>query len=351
MSSRLCLAGALTLAALPALADTPDSGVGGLAMSPDGTRLVAVTESRGLYVLDPATLEIAARHWLRTSPVSVAWSADGARLFVRDTSDTVWVLKADDFSVEREIDDVKHVAYAPAADILFVTLFTYDRDAKRNDTALVALNGQTFEEIGKLELDAEAEAIAVTPDAATVAVLTKSFESAAETKESAPSSVTGLDREIFEHKHDAEEAQVILITDRGQTVTTTNTWYSDFSQPQIALVGGKVWVAPYSGTVAAIDPATGDAALVDTGITYNYGAGFSADGAVLVGGGLRDFAITRTDGSAPSAKFALQPLPGWPEYHETFLVLPDGSFYAGSSAYVLYRFDATGKQLAQQPLF
>lgn len=339
------------LATAPAIADTPVSGVGGLAMSPDGSRLLAITESRALYVLDPATLEIVERHWLRTSPVSIVLSSDGKRIFIRDTSDTLLVMSASDFSIEREIEDVKLMAYAGDANILFVAEFEYDRENRRNDTTLIAIAASSFEELGRVEIDAEAAAIDVTPDAATVAILTDSFDSEAETKESRPSELKGLDREVFDHKHDAEEAQIVMITDSGSTVNIVNTWYSDFSQPTIRLAGGKLWIAPYSGTVAHLDPATGEATLVDTGITYNYGAAFSADGAILLGGGLRDFAVTRTDGAAPGASSSLEKLPGWPEYFESFAVMPDGSFYAGTSAFMVYSFDASGAPVAQAPLF
>ena len=75
-------------------ADTPVTGIGGLALSPDGSNLVAVTNARALYVLDPDTLEIKRRVWIETSPVWVAYSADGEQIFVRDTKDTIRVFDA-----------------------------------------------------------------------------------------------------------------------------------------------------------------------------------------------------------------------------------------------------------------
>ncbi len=344
------LAAVLGLTAAPAFADTPMSGIGGLAMSPDGATLYAISESRGLYVLDPATLEIKERVWLRTSPVSIIVSADGAKLFIRDTSDDLYVMSASTYEVENTVGDVSFVDYAPAANLLFVGDYEYDRENKRNDTIIRALDAASLSEVGKVELDAEVEAIDVTPDASLVACLTDAFDVETEPKEDKPDGMSKIEREVWDHKHDEEEAMLIMLTDRGQTMKTVNLWYSDFSSPSIQIVGDKVWVAPYSGMVAKLDPASGEAELMEVGkVSYNYGAGFT-DGLLMVGG-LRSAGSVKLDTGEVAAAWELDSLPGWPEYFESFVAGPDGSVYAGTSASVVYKFDGTGAQQAMTPLF
>ena len=65
-------AAALSLALLnpfAAMADAPAGGIGGLAVSPDGSTILVAADSRAIYVLDPATMEVKNRVYTGSTTV------------------------------------------------------------------------------------------------------------------------------------------------------------------------------------------------------------------------------------------------------------------------------------------
>lgn len=91
--------------------------LGGLtvAVSGDGTQLVAGGDTRTILVLDPETLEVKERHWIGTTITALVFSTDGSVLAVHDTADSVHLFSTADWSKIAEVPKVVNFSAAPAA--------------------------------------------------------------------------------------------------------------------------------------------------------------------------------------------------------------------------------------------
>ena len=252
----------------------------------------------------------------------------------------------------QSIEDAALVAYAPEANLLFIASKTYDRENRRNDTVVRALNATSFEEVGVVEIDADILGMATTPDGSVQALISRAEDSETETKENPPSSLRDLERDEFRHKNDAKTAKIFIVTQRGTKVDVMETWYSAFSQPTISIMSdGTVWIAPYSGRTAVFDPKSGEIALRDVGLGTLYGRKFSDDGSLMLAGSLSEVSMTKPGSNGLSLVVRLTKLPGWPEYVQRFAMAGDGGFYAGTTAFRVLRFDASGLMQVSAPLY
>ena len=84
--------------------------------------------------------------------------------------------------------------------------------------------------------------------------------------------------------------------------------------------------------------------------SYNYGRGWSADGKLAIGGGLRSGAVCTLDGGT-AVKFEVDRLPGWPEYWGAFCPAADGGFWGVTSACRLVKISKEGKVESTGPVF
>ncbi|MCP5102345.1 MAG: hypothetical protein GY950_03150, partial [bacterium] len=81
-------------------AHTPKNGLGAVAVSPDGKTIVVGGDTRTLYVLDPSSLEVKKRIWLKTNIYEMAFNKDGSVLVVEDTSETLYFVKATNWQIQ-----------------------------------------------------------------------------------------------------------------------------------------------------------------------------------------------------------------------------------------------------------
>jgi hypothetical protein len=90
--------------------------------------------------------------------------------------------------------------------------------------------------------------------------------------------------------------------------------------------------------------------LFETGLVFNHGLGASADGKVLVCGGMREGLYGPLEGVA-RVKFTIDALPGWPEHFAGFAVAADGTAYGVTSAFRVVRIGKDGKVMKVAPVF
>ncbi len=79
---------AATLFATSSLAKDPDwSGLGAVAVSPDGKTVVVGGQNRVLYVVDAETFEVKKRIWTRARVGALEFSKDGSTLVLEDDAE------------------------------------------------------------------------------------------------------------------------------------------------------------------------------------------------------------------------------------------------------------------------
>ncbi len=314
--------------------------LGGLAVAvtPDGTQLVAGGDSRALYVLDPQTLAVKQRVHLGRSIVALAYSADGKRLWVESTS-AVQMLDAAMWKVLETFENAESMSAATGAGLVAVQM--------RRKAQVLVLSMADGSQSAALPYDRmrSIAAYGLRPDGKQLALLYYRKQTDEEPKAAAkdtPKDLKGAALREFKQRNDGYQAQLLVFdVATGKTQLDKQLWY--------AAPGGKnalcwnknsICVMTYSNQNARID-AQGKATYFELGNSYNYGLGVSADGAVVLSGGLRDGSRT-TLGDNKSAAFRLDKLPGFPEYFKSFSLAADGTGYGGTSGWRVVRIDAEG---------
>ena len=74
-------------------------GLGDVAISPDNKILVAGGDSRVLYVIDPSSLKVKERVWFKSDIHEMEFNKDGSVLLVRDTGNTLYFIKSENWQV------------------------------------------------------------------------------------------------------------------------------------------------------------------------------------------------------------------------------------------------------------
>lgn len=318
---------ATSLLALPAAADTPINGIGSLSVSPDGATLLAAGENRVVYVLDPQDLSVRERIWVAVSPVWIQHGAGGEVVMLRDTQGELIGYSAEGFEELWRVSPTEDAAYAPEADQVAFAI------RQRREIIVGVLDVGTAQPVASFELgEMRVREIAISPDGARIAVLAQGEKLESEERESPPSDLRGVERELFSQQHDQRGARIVFIDVASGEVVSHDMWYTGKNTKGMAFAGEDVIVLAYGSNVARITPA-GEVTLIDTGASFHYGAMLSEDGTRIVSGSLAEFNV-KTLGETGSREIKLsERLPGWPEYMMSFAAMPDGRIVAGTSAY------------------
>lgn len=347
----LVAASLLTLGlAGPAWPATPKGALGAVAVSPDGTAVVAAGDNQVLYVIEPDTLEVRSRVHIATTPLELWYSADGSRLAMLTTDDDLVFFETGSWAEQETVEGVYAVAHAAAADSLVVL----GRPKKGQDgsfaTPLIVLPLGGGAPTVNASLAGEVAAIASKSDASAFAALTKQAKDESEAKQDPPADLKGLDKEVFRLQHDQQSSQLILLDGAGAETGRYPTWYSqsgDFfgiygeSGIHFLVYNNKNATFALDGSLVTVFAAPG---------SYNYGLGADPAQARAAVGSLRQGALVElASGTGPS--FEIQALRGWPEYYKDFAFAPDGTVWAGTSSYRLVHIGADGKVLAVAPIY
>jgi hypothetical protein len=343
----VCLLVLLPLAVpAPSDAAVPLGGLA-VAVTADGSRLVAGGDTRALYELDPATLAVKGRTYIGRPIVALAFSKDGKRLLVEGTK-AVLLLDAGSLKPIQTLESVERIAVAPEADRFAVL--------DRSKGAIRVLSMQDGLEQASLDYDRmkTPAGFGLSPDGKQAAMLYYRRKAEAETKvphKEMPKDLKGAARNEFKQRHDGYGARWrVWDVASGKTTLDTKLWFSTGGGGNVVFFhGGHAYVVGYQNQNAKID-AKGEAAYFELGNSYNYGIGASADHGVLLTGGLRDG--SRTTLAALAAKtFRADKLPGFPEYFKSFSLTKDGTGFGGTTGYRVIRIGADGSIGKSAPVY
>lgn len=332
------------LTPLPGHAAVPLGGLT-VAVSPAGDKLVAGGDTRTLLVLDPDTLAVKERIWIETSIVHLAFDQAGATLAVTDTSGDVLLFDTASWKPRATIATNGTVAFAPAPGLMAGS------DKGRAVSIFSMSDGK---ETAKLALPAGAAVanLGFSADGKRLAVILKAKEGG-EPKAASnaiPKELKGLEREEFVLRNDGKLSELLVFdATSGKLLSQAKTFYSLDNEAAVYFDGDAVLSVNYRNVNARMSP-DGKATLFATANGFNYGIGVSPDQKLLMSGGLRNFSMTKPDGSN-HAKGELPKLLGWPEYFKGFSATADGkTIYGATTAYRIVKIGADGKLIAAAPV-
>lgn len=329
--------------------------LGGLtvACSPDGKTVIAGGDNRTLYVVDPRTLKVRRRVWIKTPIFRMAFNKDGSGLLVEDTRETLWLVDTKKWTRKKIATHAAWISPARAVN-LCAAYDEFHRGAGGAQPAIKLLSMLDGETVHTLPLGkgARASGFALSPDGTRVAVLfapKRDAEEVAVPYSKIPRGLSGLARHTFRQKNDGKTSTFrILEVAGGKRLADGELFYST-RRATLAFADEEVLIVAHDNVNARV--ALGlDVTLFELTNGSNHAIGVGADHATLVTGGLRAGTRAEIGDKLRIARFTMPKLPGGPEYVKGLAVSPDGTVFATTSGYRLARVDADGRLRAIEPI-
>ncbi len=340
----------LVLAAADAFGRGPQwGGLSTIAVSPDGKMLVAGGQSRVLYVLDAATMEVKNRIWTEARIGFVAFNKDGTRLVLETDEPGLRLYDTSTWKPVGRVDKADWTSTAPAADLMAAIQDEWEK------STIHFISMTTLAAAGSVEFKGRAAAFALDAEGKKLAVLTEykeEGEKKAEDKDK-PENLEGLAASEWDQKNDGYTCKLLLFeVPSGKPLGSFDLWYTSTSglgSTDILLDKSFVYVINYYNVCAKIDE-KGAVALFETKNSYNYGRGISADRKFILTGGMRDGTYTTVEGMK-MVQFETDTLPGWPEYFESFAFAADGTAFGVTSGFRIVKITKEGRMEKASPLY
>lgn len=339
--------GALASAALITHASTPLGGLT-IAVTGDGSKLVAGGDTRTLIVLDPETLEVKERHWVEADIIKLAFNGDGSMLAVQDSNDTVRLFGTADWKKKAELP--KCIAFTAGGGLIAghdgnyngpsVTVYSIDDGAKKSTVS--------FEKGTKIA------ALALSQDGGKLAVLTEGVKDESEPEvpyAQLPKDLKGLALDEFKQKNDGKTSQLLIYdAATGNKLSEAKHYYStDANSTLLFFSGDKLVALNYTNLNATLTPA-GDVSLFKLENSLNYGVGLTADQKLILAGGLRKFSLTHSE-NLVGLTGEIDQLPSWPEYWKGFTGTTGGdALYGATTGYRVFKLTGEGKIVRGEPV-
>lgn len=329
--------------AAPAIADTPAGGIGGVAVNPANDTVLVAGDTRTIYVLDRATLEVTNRVYVGTTIVWMTYNADGSLVFTRDTDGTLEARDAASLQRKWTVDRTEGVDYAPISN----QLVYIKRDSKNG--VLTLLNAADFTEINKIDLgEMSPNHVAMSPEGLRAVVISRSEKRESEEKDRASSDLKGIVRSKFNQEHDQRGAKIVTVDLLLGNAEAVESWYKSDNIKDMRVSPTEAFVLSYTNEMARI-AADGSAEIIDSGARNHYGAGMTPGMDAIVSGSLKSITLKPLDSDAAQV-FKLDDLPGWPEYVIRFTNTPDGKILAGTTAYRIIELDPAAGAVKAMPV-
>lgn len=341
----------LILASLGACASVHAANpLGGLtvAVSSDGTRLVAGGDTRTILVIDPKTLEVKERHWVEVSITGLAFNADASVLAVEETSDSVRLYSTSDWKKKAEI--AKCQGFASAGDVFAghdgnsrggpeVAVYSFADGSKK--TSFTLPDGTRIASLG------------LSADGKTVAVLSEGEKDSSEKEVpygQLPKDLKGMALEEFKQKNDGKTSTIFLYdATSGKELSSAKIYFTTGTNTRMIFSGENVLAINYNNINASITP-KGEVKIFQLENSFNYGIGFTADRQLILTGGLRSFSMTLSENLAATTG-SIDKIAGWPEYWKGFSGIKGGdAIYGATSGYRIFRLTGEGKILKGEPV-
>jgi len=330
-----------------AAAATPKNALGAVAVSPDGTMVIAAGDNRVLYVVDPVTLEVKQRVLIGVNPQEAVFSKDGGTLAIWDTDGTISFLSSADWTVKATVTDAEAIAIAADADVVAALGSAGYGDTPMTPVTIYALSDGSKK--AESQIPGKGSSIVAAADGSAFAVLTERVESEAEAKAEVPADLKDIVKDEFEQRHDGYVSEVVRLDAAGKETGRSPTWFGTYDSMGGSVSEGTAYFAGYSNKNLKV-AADGTSSLFAMPGSYLYGFGVSRDGKTFAGGSLRDGGLySIVDGAGKT--FEIDSLEGWPEYFEGFGFGPDGAVYGGTTAYRLIHVGADGTIKTSKPIF
>ncbi|MEC5128578.1 hypothetical protein VSU19_17590 [Verrucomicrobiales bacterium BCK34] len=340
----LILIAAFSLSVLSVRAATP---IGGLtvAVSEDGTQLVAGGDTRTLLVLDPETLEVKSRQWVGTSIVDLIFNGDGSVLAVVDSSDSVFLYSTADWSLIKEVAKVANFSAAPEAGLFAGRAGSYNEP----NLEVYSFADGTVKTSIPVSKDTKVAMLALKGDGSKIAVLTQGDTDPDEPKverADIPKELKGFELKEFEQRNDGRTSSYLIFDVAGGAIESESKTFYEERSGLMAYNGDTVLIVAYGNENASISP-EGEFTLFELENSYNYGRGLTRGNGMILTGGLANYSFTPVD-TMQAVTGKIDKLPGWPEYWKGFSGTADGkSLYGGSSAYRVVKFNTDGTVAAK----
>jgi hypothetical protein len=325
------------------MAHTPLGGLT-VAVSPDGKTIVAGGDTRALYIMDAATLEVKQRVWLKTSIYGMYFNNEGTKLLVEDTDQIVYFVNTQTWVVEKEQKNAGYVSCAMKTDVCAVL-------SASKEVSFISMTDATAK--GKIVFDKDIAAFGISAEGTKLAVLSKEEKDDSEkTVASAdiPKDLKGITRREFERRNDGKTSTLALFeVPSGKELSRTKTYYTTSAGATAFFAGNDVIIVNYSNEDIKLT-AKGDGTMFELQNSYNYGIGVSCDYKWIGSGGLSNGTYTTIEGLNMKA-FNIDKLPGWPEYFKGFAFGPDGTGYATTTSYRLVKIKPDGSVEKTVPVY
>ena len=201
----------------------------------------------------------------------------------------------------------------------------------------------------KASFEFEGHSIGTNPDATQVVLYSRTNKDKTEPKEKAPKQLLGLEKEEFELSHDGKTCEVLWLDGDLKKTQRNKTWYSEYGSGELAIKDNVATFVVYAKCCAMFKP-TGETELFETGVPHSHGIRFSKDHRTLAAGSLASGAIMNLE-TKSALSFKVSSLPGFPEHLYGFAFASDGTLYASSSAWRVFKISSDGLLISAAPIF
>ncbi len=311
-------------------------GISSIALSPDGSTLYAGGSNLVVYKLDPETLKVVSRHWVKHKSIEMATSSDGKYLLIQDYRDVVRIYDAKTMKLKKKIRKSKQFSYAPEANKIVVASSGYAYKEKIYYTTIRVLNGETFKEEKKFKVKGQAADLVVDPSATVISMITKPIKTPEEKKAETTSDMSYSERAEFRQKHDEKTSEHVIINVGDGKVTRNVSWFSMWGDAYMVRSKDGVVVFPANNTGGVLMKDSGETSFISTGDNSQYGAFYEFDENRVIVGNTNSIAVKGADDEEVT-EYKLKKLPNY-DYPDYFIKGKD-TYFASTRQFRVLRFD------------
>jgi len=327
-----------------------DSAIDGLALAlnPNGETIVVAGDTRTIYSLDAASLEVIGRTYFGSSINKMAFSPDGSVLFVQDSEPDIYILDAETFETKSKLAGYGMMQISNDSKRLVALNLDYGGDT----LSVFDISENSLNNIAEVSFDKDSDVSSMGINAAgsKVALFFDDVKSETEEKVSwsdIPDEYKGFAKDVYSEKHDGKESRFLLLSIPDLNVLADYvSFYTPYSKEFVFFDGDDVLITSSSNENARYN-VDGDVEMWEwDGISSSYAEAVSADHSTLVVGGYAQGTIYSLE-NASGFSFELDDIPGASEYFTDFAVAPDGTVYGTTTGYRIAKIKLSGAGISK----
>jgi len=320
-----------------------------VSVSPDGKALAAV-RGRGVYILNPATLQVTKRLWNGARVEELGFNKDGTRLVLTDDDERLRILDVSSGKFTTILENVKCVSFASSRDLVIAT--SGKRSGPRSLHLRTMTDGAVKFDVALPDGFTEA-AVALKSDGKQAVVVSRRLyvpkDKRQPSKKRPEKFASELARAEFTQRNDNSYSKILTYEMlSGELLRTIETWCTLEGHQRMQVFYSTKGIRIMQFHMACVLVSYVGKTTLFKIPAYNYGAGWSGDGSVFVCGSLAEGHYMRA-GKEP-VKFKVDRLPGWPEYFRDFGVTDAGTAYGVTDAGRIAKISDKGELVSIVPL-